>query len=342
MIQAGQSARDLTARLLAFARSEPINPEGVSPAVLIGGMKDLLDRTLGERISIVTEMDEDAGLVWVDPHQLENALLNLAVNARDAMDGEGQLTFVAEPVTLGLLEIAHLPPGDYVRIAVRDTGQGMSPEVLERAFEPFFTTKPVGKGTGLGLSQLFGFARQSGGDVVIRSEVGVGTEVSLYLPRRAPAAASAEVTPIRPMVQAAPEPAGAGDVRVLLVEDDPRVRVATLGALEELGHRVVAVGGGREALDAIAGDGGFDLVITDVVMPEMTGPELARALRDVAPELPVLFVTGYVGEAGDGEDLPPEAILRKPFTISALEGAVEAALGRANEPPPSERVAAAG
>ena len=337
-LEGATRAAQLTRRLLAFARSEPIHPDAVEPARLILGMRDLLDRTLGERVTIATELEDDAGVVWVDPSQLENALLNLAVNARDAMHGEGTLTLSATSVTLGLLEVGHLPGGEYVRISVRDTGGGMPPEVLERAFEPFFTTKPVGKGTGLGLSQLFGFARQSDGDVLIRSQVGVGTEVALYLPRRAAGTQSAEVTPIR----AAAAPASTSGANVLLVEDDPRVRVSTQGALEELGHSVRAVDGGSEALDAIAAFDGFDLVVTDVVMPEMTGPELARRLRDAAPHVPVLFVTGYVGEAGDGEELPPEAILRKPFTVSALEAAVDAALQRASEPPPIGRVAAAG
>ena len=176
-------AAALTRRLLSFARSEPLLPERLDTAILVGGMSELLDRTLGERIKVETKLADDAWPVFVDPHQLENAILNLAVNARDAMDGTGKLTIRTRNLTMEANAVGDIRAGEYLVIEVTDTGCGMTPEVKERAFEPFFTTKAVGKGTGLGLSQIFGFAHQSGGEVGIESEVGKGTTVSIYLPR---------------------------------------------------------------------------------------------------------------------------------------------------------------
>src|SRR5438874_2289337 len=262
-------AAALTRRLLSFARSEPLLPERVDPNELIRGMSDLLDRTLGERIRIDVDLLGGAWPTYVDPHQLENAMVNLAVNARDAMDGEGHMRIATENVTMAASEVGDIRAGEYVKISVTDTGCGMAPEVLERAFEPFFTTKPVGKGTGLGLSQIFGFAHESGGEVGIESEIGKGTTVSIYLPR------TEAVAPVR--LHAAHR----GDTtdihvpgaRILLVEDDPRVRSATVGALEDLDYEPVDCAGGAEAI-ALFNTQAFDLVITDVSMPDMSGPEL--------------------------------------------------------------------
>jgi CheY-like chemotaxis protein len=216
----------------------------------------------------------------------------------------------------------------------------MPPEVLERAFEPFFTTKPVGKGTGLGLSQIFGFAHQSGGEVGIESQVGRGTTVSIYLPRTE-AAAAAHVR-IHPAVHRADAEAHVAGARILLVEDDPRVRTATVDALEDLDYEPVACGGGAEAIQ-LFNEQEFDLVITDVIMPEMTGPELIRYLKRTSPrDFAVLFVTGYVGE-GESDDLRGHELLRKPFTVGALASAVNAALARtASEPPRTSAGAARG
>ena len=321
-------AAALTRRLLSFARSEPLLPERVDPAELIRGMLDLLDRTLGERIRIEVDAAADAWPTYVDPHQLENAIVNLAVNARDAMDGDGHMRIATENVTLAASEVGDVRAGDYVRIGVSDTGCGMPPDVLERAFEPFFTTKPVGKGTGLGLSQIFGFAHQSGGEVGIESEVGQGTIVSIYLPRTEAAA------PVR--LHPAAQRADSADLhvagaRILLVEDDPRVRTATVGALEDLDYEPVACASGAEAIELFNAQV-FDLVITDVIMPEMTGPELIRFLkRNSSRDFAVLFVTGYVGE-GESDDLRSHELLRKPFTVGALASAVAAALAR-HDPP---------
>ncbi|QIK95300.1 response regulator [Sphingomonas sp. HDW15A] len=329
-------AAALTRRLLSFARSEPLLPERVESGELVAGMSDLLDRTLGERIRVVTKLDEKAWPVFVDSHQLENAILNLAVNARDAMDGEGVLIITTENVTMAANAVGDIRPGDYLKLSIADTGCGMTPEVMERAFEPFFTTKPVGKGTGLGLSQIFGFAHQSEGEVGIESSVGKGTTVSLYLPRTeslAPARTQSQIE----FGEAALHVPGA---RILLVEDDPRVRAATIGALEDLDYQPTACASGAEALEAFSATE-FDLVISDVIMPEMTGPELIKRLRSERPDIGVLFVTGYVGE-GESEDLAGHELLRKPFTVNALASAVASALSRREPPIGSPRKAAAG
>ena len=331
-------AAALTRRLLSFARSEPLLPERVDSQELIGGMSDLLDRTLGEQIRVEVDLAPDTWPTYVDPHQLENAIVNLAVNARDAMDGRGLMRIATQNVKLAANQVGDIRAGEYVKISVTDTGCGMPPDVLERAFEPFFTTKPVGKGTGLGLSQIFGFAHESGGEVGIESEVGRGTTVSIYLPRTQVAA------PVRiyPGVQRTERDVHVPGARILLVEDDPRVRTATVDALEDLDYEPVACESGAEAIRLFR-EQEFDLVITDVIMPEMTGPELIRFLKLNSPrDFAVLFVTGYVGE-GESDDLRGHELLRKPFTVGALASAVSAALARtATEPPRSSAGAARG
>jgi len=332
-------AAALTRRLLSFARSEPLMPERVDGAVLVGGMSELLDRTLGERIKVVTELADDAWPVFVDPHQLENAIVNLAVNARDAMDGAGTLAIRTKNVRMEANQVGDIRAGEYLGIEVIDTGCGMTPEVRERAFEPFFTTKAVGKGTGLGLSQIFGFAHQSGGEVGIESEVGKGTTVSIYLPRTDAAASNVRTHPA--MKARTEDEMTVPGARILLVEDDPRVRTATVGALEDLGYEPVACAGGAEAL-ALFESMEFDLVISDVIMPEMTGPELIRELKSRRHDIAVLFVTGYVGE-GEGEELVGYDLLRKPFTVSTLSSAVATAIARhPSESRPIGGAAAAG
>jgi signal transduction histidine kinase/ActR/RegA family two-component response regulator len=316
-------AAALTRRLLSFARSEPLLPERVDSGELVAGMSDLLDRTLGERIQVEVDRAPDTWPTYVDPHQLENAIVNLAVNARDAMDGTGVMHVSTTNVTLKANEVGDVRPGEYVRISVTDTGCGMTPEVLERAFEPFFTTKPVGKGTGLGLSQIFGFAHQSGGEVGIESEVGKGTTVSIYLPRTESAA---EAVRLHPAVQRSEGEAHVPGARILLVEDDPRVRAATVGALEDLDYDPVACASGAEAIKVFESRE-FDLVISDVIMPEMTGPELIRHLKSTHGDFAVLFVTGYDGD-GETDHLVGYELLRKPFTVGALANAVASALSR--------------
>ncbi len=333
-------AAALTRRLLGFARAEPLVPVPVAPGALVENMLELVDRTIGERIIVRTRSPEQPWQVKVDTNQLENAILNLAVNARDAMEGEGELTIAIDNRRLRDNQVGQLPAGDYVRIAVTDTGGGIAPEHLERVFEPFFTTKPVGKGTGLGLSQIFGFARQSRGDVTIDSEVGSGTTVSLYLPRSFETA--------EPAGEAAPTlsgtaPMGLPGATILVVEDDPRVSRSTVGALEELGYRPIACSSGRDALEILAHERSIELILTDVMMPEMTGTELVRRASALYPWIAILFVTGYVGEAGDADGLSGHEMLRKPFTVAALAEAVAAALARRpSESPSDPRVAAAG
>ncbi|WP_340315103.1 ATP-binding protein [Rhizorhabdus argentea] len=327
-MEGADRASALTRRLLSFARAEPLLPGAVLPSKLVAGMNVLLDRTLGDRISVNVDASEANWPIWADAHQLENAILNLAVNARDAMDGAGRLDIDVADVPIGAGDRSGIAAGEYVRISVRDTGCGMSPEVVARAFEPFFTTKPVGKGTGLGLSQIFGFVRQSQGDVRVESTVGVGTTIMLYLPRYTGAAIDRSVTD-----SSATAKPRSGPLSILLVEDDPRVQASTRHGLVELGHKVRACGSGDEALEILAEDARFDMVLTDVMMPGMTGPELVAAIGRDYPHIAVLFVTGYVGEAGQSDDFAGHEVLRKPFTIAALGNAISQAMSRQDERP---------
>jgi signal transduction histidine kinase/ActR/RegA family two-component response regulator len=319
-------AAALTRRLLAFARSEALLPRAIEPGNLVEGMLELIDRALGERITVQTRFPEEPWQVWADTNQLENAILNLCVNARDAMDGEGEVGITVENVTLAARR-GELEPGEYVRISIADTGSGIPPELMDRVFEPFFTTKPVGKGTGLGLSQIFGYARQSGGDVTIHSTVDVGTTVSIYLPR---SHRTADLEAERPAARTErhDQERAYGGATILVVEDDPRVSRSTVGSLDELGYRPIPCASGAEALRILEAMPEIELVITDVMMPEMTGPELVRILGDRYPDVSVLFVTGFVGEAGEAEELTGYDLLRKPFTVSALAEAVETVLSR--------------
>ena len=313
-------AAALTRRLLSFARAEPLLPAATDPAILLQGMTDLIDRTIGERIAVTLRLMPGLWPIWVDQLALENAMLNLCVNARDAMDGVGALAIAADNVTLAKGAVGALGTGDYVRVSVRDEGSGMSAETLERVFEPFFTTKPVGQGTGLGLSQIFGFARQSGGDVAIQSALGTGTTVSIYLPRH-----DGIVDTLRTSAKMALPAKGQGTI--LVVEDDPRVRQSTGEALHELGYHPLLAASADEAHALLAARDEILLLLTDVVMPDVTGPELARRVHETRPDLPVLFVTGYVGEAGDAERFAGGAVLRKPFTMHALATSVAKAIG---------------
>ena len=327
-MEGADRAAALTRRLLSFARAEPLLPDAVLPSKLVAGMNVLLDRTLGDRISVNVDASQANWSIWADAHQLENAILNLAVNARDAMDGAGRLDIDVADVPIGIGDQSGIAPGEYVRISVRDTGCGMSPEVVARAFEPFFTTKPVGKGTGLGLSQIFGFVRQSQGDVRVQSAVGQGTTIMLYLPRHIGAAVDRSVAES----SAAAKPR-LGPLSILLVEDDPRVQASTRHGLVELGHEVRACGSGDEALEILAEDARFDMVLTDVMMPGMTGPELVATIGRRYPGTAVLFVTGYVGEAGQSDDFAGHEVLRKPFTIAALGVAIGQAMSRQGKTP---------
>ena len=308
-------AADLTRRLLTFARSEPARPEITVVDECIASFAELVERTIGDRIALTLDLQAPDLACRLDRRQFENALLNLAVNARDAMEGHGSLTIRTlrdeEEETAALA------------VQVIDTGCGMSPEVLERVFDPFYTTKPAGQGTGLGMSQVFAFCRQSGGEVQISSTEGEGTSVAMLLPvARAEEAADTDGDP----GEGVAHPTLADALSILVVEDDQRVLAATVDAVAELGHRPVACGNPLEAEALVEGQfsagSGFDLILSDVLMPELTGPEMVAQLKQRWPELSVLFVTGYAGDASEDAAFGDHDVLRKPFTLSALDQAI--------------------
>ncbi|MET3438547.1 ATP-binding protein [Sphingomonas sp. 1185] len=317
-------AAALTRRLLMFSREEALTPEPLVPRQLVAGMRDLLDRTLGDGVKVTVEDRTTGWMLFGDRTQMENAILNLAVNARDAMDGRGELTIRTAEAHVMANELPRAAAGDYILLSVTDTGAGMSPEVAERVFEPFFTTKPAGKGTGLGLSQIFGLVGQMDGDVTIRTAPGAGTTVHLYFPRHRAATAPA---PVAEPVAPAPDAENAGGMRILVVEDDPRVLSATMAALTELGHDPLPCGDPREAEGMLARQADIRLIVSDVLMPHQTGPEMIAALRPRYPEVAVLFVTGFAGDA-QATGFEGYEVLRKPFTLVGLERAVAAALAR--------------
>jgi PAS domain S-box-containing protein len=317
----------LTQRLLAFSRRQPLVPKPVEVNRLISGMLDLLHRTLGETIEITTRFSSDLWRVEVDPNQLENAILNLAVNARDAMpDGGGMMVETLNTRLDAAYAARHadVEEGDYVVVRVSDSGTGMSEETVLRAFEPFYTTKEVGKGTGLGLSMVYGFVKQSGGHVNIRSEPGSGTSISVYLPRLEGVAAQAEE------VATLSSPALARSETVLVCEDDDGVRAFSVEVLKDLGYRVLEATDGSETLELMQHHlGEIDLLFTDVVLPGgMTGETLAARALAMAPDLKVLYTTGYArdsivhhGRLDTGIEL-----LTKPFTYTELASRVRQVL----------------
>jgi signal transduction histidine kinase len=319
-LMAAERGAKLTAQLLAFSRRQRLSPTPVDPNKVVSGMADLLARAIGAHISIEMRLDPRLWRALADPTQLEVMILNLAINARDAMPGGGRLRIETRNIDeVPAALAAELAAGEYVAISVADDGTGMPPEVAARAFEPFFTTKSHGKGTGLGLSQLYGFARQSGGTARIESEVGAGTTVTIYLPRTTAEAAGS-------VAQLPEKPAGAG-ARILIVDDDEGVRSVAAQIVEELGYRVLAASGARDALRLLDTET-VDLLITDIVMPETTGVELARLVRARAPELPILFASGYADVKTFGEELGDETLLKKPFRIAEVAARIHEVLER--------------
>ncbi|MDX2202263.1 MAG: PAS domain S-box protein [Hyphomicrobiaceae bacterium] len=312
----------LTNRLLTFARRRRLEPVLIDLNEQVLSMAELLRRTLGENLAFATLLAPRLWLVRTDPSEIENAVLNLAINARDAMPQGGKLVIETRNVVLTEQDLAGeegASPGEYVRLSVSDSGVGMPPEVLSRAFEPFFTTKPTGKGTGLGLSVIYGFVRQSGGNITLESRVGKGTTVTIYLPRAEEKAARPQA-PHRPVLAD-----GSHDETILLVEDNDDVRAVTARRLRRLGYKVEMAETARRAIDILRSDTSVDLVFSDIVMPGgLSGFDLAQWIRVRMPHLPVLLTTGYAeemekaGEVGlDGLD-----IIRKPYTSDELAAAL--------------------
>jgi PAS domain S-box-containing protein len=319
-VQGAERGASLTQRMLSFARRQSLDPKAVNIPELVSGLKSLLERTIGPSVTIDTRVEGSVRPAHADANQLELAIINLAVNARDAMPSGGAITVaVREQV---VTEGEDLAAGPYVVVALVDTGEGMDDETLARATEPFFTTKGIGRGTGLGLSMVHGFAEQLSGRLKLTSRAGEGTTAEIWIP-----VATGEIE--RPtMAEAGNDPSANASrpLVVLAVDDDALVQMNTVAMLEDLGHRVVEAANGSEALDAIRAHPDIDLVVTDYAMPKMTGRDLAIAIAQERPNLPVVLATGYAdlppGEAIDVERLP------KPFGQNELERAIKRALKR--------------
>jgi signal transduction histidine kinase len=316
--QAAKRGAKITSQLLAFSRTQRLQVEPIDLNAIVAKMGDLLFGTIGATIRIESILEKNLWQATADPSQIESVILNLAVNARDAMPRGGRLTIATSNVRLdGKSKSTELPSGDYVAVSVSDTGTGMTEEVIRKAFEPFFTTKPVGSGTGLGLSQVYGIAKQTGGSVSISSRLGEGTKVTVYLPRT--------VSSILPgPSQAVEEPLRHHDASILVVDDDADVRELAVSCLESLGYRVLSADGGQAAINMVAKEPAIDLVLVDIAMPEINGVETVQTILRERPNLPFLYMTGYVGPT----QLDPleKRVLTKPFTIAELATKVEEVL----------------
>jgi signal transduction histidine kinase/CheY-like chemotaxis protein len=325
-MEGARRAATLTQQLLAFSRRQPLAPVAINVTRLIVGTSELMGRTLGEHVNVEIVNSPRTWQVYADKGQLETALLNLAVNARDAMPKGGSLTIKSANVHLQAQDLSGTEapaPGDYVSIAISDTGMGMTPEVLSKAFEPFFTTKGVGKGTGLGLSQVYGFVRQSRGHIKIQSTQGKGTTVTLYLPRLA----ATEVA-IDQIIDRREPPPGKLDEIILVVEDEDKVRAVTVEALRDLGYTVRDANGVSSARRAIESEPDVTLLFTDIVMPDGSGKTLADEVKQRWPNIKVLFTTGYTKDAIVHEGIvdPDVRVVMKPFTLDQLALKVREAL----------------
>jgi signal transduction histidine kinase len=320
MARAAERGAQLTAQMLAFSRRQRLEPRPVDLNETVLSMRDLLQSTMGGSIEIKTMLQPNLWPAMIDPTQIELVILNLAINARDAMEVGGALTVETGNITLGQpSRPEEAPAGDYVMVAVTDTGSGMSEAVLSKAFEPFFTTKDVGKGSGLGLSQVYGLAKQSGGGVRIDSTLGVGTSVQVFLPK---ASVSPDLDAVAPPDAQA---VGPHNVQVLLVDDDSAVREVTAGILQDLGYRVIEAGSGGAALEVLDREADIDILLVDFAMPGMNGAEVAREVHARRPGLPILFVTGYADTevlTAGGDD----GILRKPFLERDLSAKLRSVL----------------
>jgi len=306
----------LTHRLLAFSRLQPVDPRPVNMNQLIGTMEELLRRSIGERIRVQIDAGADLWLVRCDPNQMENALLNLAINARDAMPDGGTLRIASsnESFDASQASIRDLEAGQYVRVTISDSGTGMPPEVQARAFDPFYTTKPIGKGTGLGLSMIYGFVRQSQGSIRIDSQVGKGTTIEICLPRFHGSLEPA----VRNEGAVGAGHAGSNEV-VLVVEDEDIVRLLVAEVLKDLGYRALEASDGGAGLRIVQSPQRIDLLITDIGLPGVNGRQLAHAARATRSNLKVLFMTGYAESAATGELLDEGMhIISKPFSMDNL------------------------
>jgi signal transduction histidine kinase len=324
---AARRGAEVTEKLLSFSRRQVLRPETVNPNRLLSDFEALLKRAVGETIQVRLDLDASLDPVRLDPGQFESAVLNLAVNARDAMPGGGTLTVKTCNAHLDAEEIADrrdLKPGAYVLISVKDTGHGMSAATLAQAFEPFFTTKEVGKGTGLGLSQVYGFVRQAGGHAQIKSEVGQGTSIELYLPRSSEKAVESQPDGPLPLRRAA-----AGEV-VLVVEDEPAVLEMAVESLSELGYFTLTAVNGVAGLDRLRGPERIDILFSDVVMPGgMNGVQLAVEARRLRPGLRVLLTSGYTGSVLGEHGVPPDQpLLSKPYLREDLAEKLRVVMGR--------------
>ena len=325
MKEAAERGARLTAQMLAFSRRQTLQPRPVDLNETVKSMRDLLQSSMGGSVRIEVRLGRDLWPAMIDPTQIELVILNLAINARDAMEVGGTVTVETANVVVGAPERPEEPPaGDHVMVAVRDTGTGMTPDVLAKAFEPFFTTKEVGKGSGLGLSQVYGLAKQSGGGVSIETAPGAGTTIKVFLPR-ARTSASSETA-----LAAEPGPQGDGAV-VLIVDDDAAVRLVTASLLRELGYAVVEAGSGGSALQTLDERTDISLALLDYAMPGMNGMEVGREIQLRRPHLPILFATGFADDALiglAGED----HVLGKPLVVSDLADKLSAALTEVRAP----------
>jgi signal transduction histidine kinase len=324
-MEGARRAANLTQRLLAFSRRQPLNPTSASIASVLAETADLLRRTLGEAILVETVAGAGLWRARIDVPQLESVLVNLGINARDAMPEGGRLTLEASNTYLDAVYAEHeddVTPGQYVMIAVTDTGVGMTPEVMAQVFEPFFTTKPVGQGTGLGLSQAHGFIKQSGGHIRLHSEVDRGTTVKLYLPR------SMEDAPAHTAAIERSADASRRNVTILVVEDEPGVREFAVEALVDLGFDVLASDGADEALRLLGAHPQIRVLLTDVVMPGVTGKALAVEAQRRRRDLIVVFMTGYTPDAivHNGVLDPGVRLITKPFTVARLGAEMDSVL----------------
>ena len=331
---AAEQAANLTSQLLAFARRDAVKPAVVNVNEVVGKVAQLLSRTLGEQVEFVSSLGSDLWPVLIDPGQLEQILVNLAVNARDAMPGGGVLR--VETLNMDIDEEyasrVERAPGRYVRVRVSDTGEGMSLEAVQRAFDPFFTTKPPGQGTGLGLATVYGIVQRAGGSAQIYSEPGLGTTFTALLPasgqRRAQPLRRLDPLPLR------------GDETILLVEDEPSLRKVAMRILADAGYSVIAAGNGVEALAAASGHPQrIDLLLSDVVMPQMSGPQLAEQLLRERPGVPVLFMSGFAAPlmGSDGLVYQNVELIDKPFSAPTLLAKVGEVLGRSAKDTSGER-----